>query len=336
MIQESSLVSILVPVFRVEKYIERCARSLFEQTYSNIEYIFVNDCTPDNSIEILENILRDYPHRATFVKVINHDFNKGLSVARNTGLFHATGRYVTFVDSDDYIDSNAIEKLVKKIEQDNSDIVVYDIRYIYSNKTFVQQQNVSYNSKEFVSQLLRYELPVCVCGKLYKRSLFYNNDINFINGLNVGEDYVTTPRIAYYSQSISYCQGVYYNYIQYNPSSYTNNFKHKNIEDIITAINYLSSFFQSKNNYTDYASDLDAACLINKVKLITSICLNYDRVGDQLPRISNLWKDKESTIARLPLSYKITLWLANNRYFLCLRLYILFGFRLKSFIKKFL
>ncbi len=83
-------ISLLIPVYGVEKYIERCARSLFGQTYQNIEYIFVDDCTKDSSIAVLKKVLDDYPFRKEQVTIIHHNFNKGLSAARNTAFNHAT------------------------------------------------------------------------------------------------------------------------------------------------------------------------------------------------------------------------------------------------------
>lgn len=99
----SILVSILVPIYGTEKYIERCTRSLFEQSYSNIEFVFVNDYTPDRSVEILKSILEKYPQQKSNTKIISHDKNRGVAAARNTLLDNATGDYVMWVDSDDYI-----------------------------------------------------------------------------------------------------------------------------------------------------------------------------------------------------------------------------------------
>ena len=103
-------VSVLVPVYGVEKYIERCARSLFEQTYSDLEYVFVNDCTPDQSIEILKKVMAEYPQRKNAVKIVNHAKNRGLAAARNTAYDNATGDFVTIVDSDDWLEWDALEK----------------------------------------------------------------------------------------------------------------------------------------------------------------------------------------------------------------------------------
>ncbi len=104
----TELISILVPIYGVEKYIERCSRSLFGQTYFNIEYIFVDDCTKDNSIGILKKVLMDYPLRAKKVKIVSHSTNRGLSAARNTALTHAEGAYIMHVDSDDYLSECAV------------------------------------------------------------------------------------------------------------------------------------------------------------------------------------------------------------------------------------
>ena len=90
---ESPLVSILVPIYNVEPYIERCARSLFEQTYDNLEFVFVDDCTPDKSIQILETVITDYPNRAKQTRIIQHDHNRGLSATRNTLIYNSTGEF---------------------------------------------------------------------------------------------------------------------------------------------------------------------------------------------------------------------------------------------------
>lgn len=84
-------VSVIIPIYKTEKYIERCAISLFEQTLKSIEYIFINDYTPDNSIQLLENVLKRYPNRISDIKIINHEKNRGLAAARNTGRSIAQG-----------------------------------------------------------------------------------------------------------------------------------------------------------------------------------------------------------------------------------------------------
>ena len=102
------LVSILVPVYKVEDYIERCARSLFEQTYSNLEFIFVDDCSPDDSVEILGRIMDDYPARKEAVRIIRHNHNRGSAASRNTALDNGSGEFVFAVDSDDWLELDGL------------------------------------------------------------------------------------------------------------------------------------------------------------------------------------------------------------------------------------
>lgn len=120
-------VSVVIPVYGVEKYIERCARSLFEQTLDDIEYIFVNDCTKDRSIDILNEVINDYPARKQQIRIVHHEKNKGLPFARQSGWQVATGEYVANCDSDDWVDLNLYEMMYKEAIEKNADIVVSDI-----------------------------------------------------------------------------------------------------------------------------------------------------------------------------------------------------------------
>lgn len=107
-------VSVIIPVYNVGKFIERCARSLMEQTMDNVEYIFVDDASPDNSIQILQKVLADYPNRRDNVRILTHAENKGLPAARNTGLAVATGEYIFHCDSDDFVEPDMLEQLYGK------------------------------------------------------------------------------------------------------------------------------------------------------------------------------------------------------------------------------
>ena len=116
-------ISIFTPIYGVEKYIQQCARSLFEQSYASIEYIFVDDCTPDKSIGILQSLLKEYPERAQQVRIIHHDRNRGVGAARQTALMAATGDYLLFADSDDMLPEDAVEKLTTIAESTHADLV---------------------------------------------------------------------------------------------------------------------------------------------------------------------------------------------------------------------
>ena len=117
------MISIIVPIYKVENYIERCVRSLLEQTYIGIEYIFVDDCSPDSSISILKKVIKEYPTRIDQIKIISHEKNMGLPAARNTGLKMAIGDYIFHCDSDDYVEKDMIEKMYQTAKEKDADIV---------------------------------------------------------------------------------------------------------------------------------------------------------------------------------------------------------------------
>ncbi len=108
------LVSILVPVYGVEKHIERCAKSLFDQTYSNLEFIFVNDTSPDKSVLMLQSVIKKYPKKNKHITIFHHTKNLGLAATRNTLIANCSGEFVFHVDSDDWLEPNTIELFVKK------------------------------------------------------------------------------------------------------------------------------------------------------------------------------------------------------------------------------
>ena len=113
----SPLVSILVPVYNVEHYVERCARSILEQTYPNLEFVFVDDACSDSSITILNQVVSDYPSHTARVSIIHHPQNRGLAAARNTAIAACHGDFVIHVDSDDWLEPEAAELLIKKQQE---------------------------------------------------------------------------------------------------------------------------------------------------------------------------------------------------------------------------
>lgn len=215
------LVSICVPIYGVEKYIERCSISLFEQSYRNIEYVFVNDCSKDNSMAILQTIIARYPNRAESVRIINHEHNKGLAAARNTAVDNSTGEFLVHVDSDDYMMKDAIELLVK--EQQKGD---YDIVFASGNRQYLKySETVAYpngiSSKDMAIKMLQLELPLYIWGKLIRRSLYVDNGIHATTGVNNGEDSQVIPQLVLAANKVSSISNILYFYDCTNPSSYT-------------------------------------------------------------------------------------------------------------------
>lgn len=203
-------VSVIVPVYGVEKYIEKCARSLFEQTLKEMEFIFVNDGTKDRSIEILEEVIGQYPERREQIQIIHNPQNMGLPRTRQVGLAAATGAYIAHCDSDDWVDKSLYESMYNIAVSEHSDIVVCDFITIWQGKQTLRKSIHSTDLKKYTCNLLCQIDSLSVCNKLYKRQL-YDNDIKFPE-FNMGEDMATTLQIIKYSKRVSYVSDVYYYY----------------------------------------------------------------------------------------------------------------------------
>ena len=250
-------VSVLVPVYGVEKYIERCARSLFEQTYQNIEFIFVDDCSKDDSIKILKEVMNFYPQRKECVRIIHHPYNKGLAGARNTAVLNASGDFFLWVDSDDFVDITLVEKCIGKYTDSNCDIVLFDYYRLCGKNNSISRQVHCKTVRERTLKLLARHVSVCVWCGLYKSSLYLANHIEAVEGINNNEDYQVTPKLSYYSKSIAYLDEALYYYNCDNLSSITKCFSASNAEQGWKSIEILYDFF--KNEGEDYLNAIEIA-----------------------------------------------------------------------------
>lgn len=325
------LITILVPIYNVEKFIRACVVSLFEQTYKNIEYVFVNDCTPDRSIEILQEVINEYPERKKNVRIINHEQNKGLSAARNTAIEAATGEYVMHVDSDDTIDIHTIERCVDEILKKKADVVVFGLKNVYPNKCSVEHNIIPDNITEYVNKIIRRECIVCIVGGLYHRSLYMEYGIRAIEGLNMGEDYVTKPRLLYNAKKAIYIDEPFYHYRHTNDESYTKNFKLKHIEDLSLALSILHDYFKNLLDSADYSDTLRIGTLNTKAILWIDWSLSgCDKT--LIDKIICLYPEYTS-FDGLRMQDKCVLWLANHGLYNLLYLYVFIGLRLKKILK---
>ena len=205
-------VSVIVPIFKVEKYIERCVRSLFEQSLDNIEYIFVDDASPDDSVNILLKLIQEYPSRSQNVKIIRHSKNRGLAMARSTGFLKSTGRYIIHCDSDDWVEQEMYEVMYQTAIKENADIVVCDFIAEYLTKHVYKIQKCALDKVAFVEQLLCGEIHNGICNKLINRKLYSFLSFHWKTGCNMWEDVSIIPRLAFFATKIAYVH--HHNYKQ--------------------------------------------------------------------------------------------------------------------------
>lgn len=238
-------VSLLVPIYGVELFIERCAKSLFEQTYEDIEYVFVDDCSPDRSIDILIGLLDEYPKRKKQTKIVRHEHNQGLGAARNTAVSVATGEFVMHVDSDDYLNSECVRLCVEEQKRSSSDIVSFDA-IVYRAKYNERRSLPLYKSPEnLLSALLRRDIPVNIWGRLIRKSLYTEHEIKVERGVNMSEDWNVIPRLVFYSSSISSISNALYYYDCRNVGSYTSSYSKVKYQQVWDSINVLQDFFNT-------------------------------------------------------------------------------------------
>ena len=193
---ENIKVTVIIPVYNVEKYVKQCLESVINQTFKDIEIIVVNDGTKDNSIKIVEEYTSDKR-----IKIINKE-NGGLSSARNIGIKAAKGKYICFVDSDDFIDKSMIEELYNVIEETNSDVVENDV-FLYDNKTGKIKERKNENS--YCQEKGVYLYGICsseVWNKIYKKDFLIKNGIFFEEGI-IHEDDLFLIKVLLLSKRIS-------------------------------------------------------------------------------------------------------------------------------------
>lgn len=241
----SDLISVIVPVYNVEKYLSRCLESIINQTYKNIEVVCIDDGSPDKSI----NILKEYEKKDKRIKIIRQE-NKGLSGARNTGIENSKGEYVFFIDSDDYLPKNAIKSLHKEIKKNRSDICIGSYYKTYKNKEIkFSLSNKLYTSfKEYLDYSMKNrEFNANVWNKLYKINIIKENKIFFKEKV-LYEDLLFTIQYLSYCKKISTLNDAIYYYYLERTDSIVNSVTKKDLDvfqNIIDIENFL--IYNNKN-----------------------------------------------------------------------------------------
>lgn len=224
-------ISIIVPIYNVEKYLRRCIENLINQTYKNIEIILIDDGSSDNCHAICD----EYQKIDNRIKVI-HKINEGLSVARNVGMQIATGEYILFVDSDDYIELNTCSKFENVLNNIKPEIIVGNAIKVENNiKKLIKHTSENFkiiSGKEYLKKELKNNsMEMIVWLNLYKKEFLLNNNLFFKKGF-LHEDEEFTPRVFLKAKTVLPVDIVFYNYLIRESSIMTSKNKIKNLEHI--------------------------------------------------------------------------------------------------------
>lgn len=237
----NNLVSIIVPIYNVKQYLSKCIESIVKQTYKNIEVLLIDDGSTDGCYELLENYSLDSRFK------IFHKENGGLSDARNYGLNRSTGEFIFFLDSDDYIEPNTIEICLKKMMDNNSDIVECRVRHISRENCFIHARpDVGvYDNKEAIKGILDYRFRIVAWNKLYRAALW--DEIRFPKG-KINEDEHTIPYVVEKCNKYVSIRNPLYNYIQRQGSIMNSEFNENRL-GIIEAYEKRLRYFSKKYNH---------------------------------------------------------------------------------------
>ncbi len=222
--------SVVIPVYNVEKYLEQCINSICGQSYQNLEIILINDGSEDGSLNICEDAARKDP-RITVISQING----GLSAARNTGMAHASGEYITFVDSDDYVDTEMFSDMITEMEGTDADISVCNFEKFWGNKTknniVSSNESEALTAAETLGKLYTDQQVIFVTawGKIYKRELF--DGVTYPVG-RINEDIFTTYKTYAKADKVIYMNRAYYKYRQRAGSIIHTKFSLKNLDSL--------------------------------------------------------------------------------------------------------
>lgn len=289
------LVSINIPVYKVEKYIERCLNSVIKQTYRNIEIILVDDVSPDKSMEVAQLFFEKNP--SFKVKYIYHEENSGLSVGRNNGIINSEGKYIYMLDSDDYITEDCIEKLVKKAEEKNAEITVaeticYDSteqkeKLLFPIKT--NEKTIEGNARIF-KEFVNGSWPIIAPNKLYRRDFIEKNNLRFVKGL-YSQDELWAFHCALVLNKIAFIKDVTYIYFLHGASTIYNK-KKINFENHQTIVEHFTETYHK-------ITDKTRRQLIKR-KLIgfkdTTLVMQYKSMRDD----EQYWKQNYTRLKKAP------------------------------------
>lgn len=301
-------VSIIIPIYNVERYIEKCIRTLMNQSLDDIEYIFVNDASTDKSMDILNSLLELFPSNKSCIRIINHDNNKGLAAARNSGYKVASGEYIICCDSDDYVSLDMYKKMYEVAKKEDADVVYCDYYGVYKKKNIYYTQYKENINKNYLKYILCGEIHNGLWNKLVKKNIWDKLGNLFFEGINMWEDVLVSTRIAFYCKRISYIPEALYYYNQTNVNAYTKKWNNNSVENVISAMNIILDFYKEHKISNEY---LMFFILRSKFLLLTH-CSNS--IKDKIRSIHTEANEYIFKFPGITFTNKIELWCTINSF----------------------
>ena len=272
-------ISVIIPVYKSEKYLEKCLDSLIKQTLNDIEIIIINDGSPDNSQEIIDRYKGRYPERIkSFVQV-----NKGQAAARNIGLQFAAGEYIAFVDSDDYVELNAYKTAYEYAKETDLDIVCFGMCEVKGEDRVLLDYRYVTTEVPKLSYILNETSP---CNKIIKRSIFVDNALKFTEK-RIYEDLELIPQLALYTDKIGFMDDCLYNYVIRQGST----MRQKVYSEKLSCIYDVADKLKEKFWNTPYRTELEFLYIEHLLHGAVIRYLGYEEGKKDILRISDIMKN---------------------------------------------
>lgn len=330
-------ISVIVSVYNTEKYIEKCLDSLLNQTYSNIEIVVINDCSTDGSLKILKKYAKKYDNMI----LIENKENKGLSYSRNVGLEKATGEYIGYIDSDDYVDPTYYEQMMKAIKKEKSEIAIADMKIVYEDGSFPDYVSKGCNGEVNTLNIIKNGLAASACNKLFKREII--EKYKFSEG-KLNEDLAVILPSIVAAKKISYVENNNYYYVQHTGSIQNSRFSDRRF-DIFYGVELTLKRIKGCKNYAKISQAIIYEQLIvlliyvipKEKNLIRRyhILKKYNQLSKKynIRRNQYFWKFLEEQGRKHAIYYKILFKLNCNGLYILADLWMLMYDVLRSLLK---
>lgn len=244
-------ISVLIPVYNVEKEISRCLISLLNNTIADkAEYIIVNDCSTDNSMSVVDDVINQYPQFKKQIIVINNEKNMGIGYVRNVLLNNAKGKYILFVDSDDWVEPTYLESLYSQACLSNADIVQCNFYHEENDGTIIDESTtpLAQSGKECLIDLYQMKIGAYLWVKMIRRNFLHDNNLTFTPGIDMWEDVYFMTKLFMCNPKTSNVNQSLYHYVMTKNSYLRSIFSIKKADNIFLAISKIEEFL-SNNNY---------------------------------------------------------------------------------------
>lgn len=277
-------ISVIIPVYNVEKYIAQCLNSVLCQNFDGCEIVVVNDGSQQNERAIIDDLMKKYSN----IRYIEKE-NGGQGSARNMGLRLAQGKYILFLDSDDYLEEGTLAKLYETAEHTHSDIVLFDGYFVSEDKARIYYvSNPSYSQDVQKNYLLNASSP---CFKLISRSLFADHQLYFPEGI-IYEDLASVGSYMLFADKITYVKEALYNYLIRSGSTMKQLTYHKKLEDIFASLTHLKGLFVSQGVDADYAKELEYLYITHLLHDASLRFFAFPQGISQIDRIRSIMKEE--------------------------------------------